>query len=175
MNSIYSYTRDDFINYFININEKKFKADQLFDWLYKKRVVNFDLMNNLNKNVISKLKNDFIINNILILKKDIGKDVCKYLFKLHDDEKIEAVLMYHDYGISLCISTQVGCNMSCSFCESGRLKKRRNLEVCEMVLQILEIEKIPLDKCFELAKENYFEQATLNLAILMYYFKYIKK
>ena len=67
MNSIYSYTRDDFINYFININEKKFKADQLFDWLYKKRVVNFDLMNNLNKNVISKLKNDFIINNILIL------------------------------------------------------------------------------------------------------------
>ncbi len=141
MNSIYSYTRDDFINYFININEKKFKADQLFDWLYKKRVVNFDLMNNLNKNVISKLKNDFIINNILILKKDIGKDVCKYLFKLHDDEKIEAVLMYHDYGISLCISTQVGCNMSCSFCESGRLKKRRNLEVCEMVLQILEIEK----------------------------------
>ena len=98
-------------------------------------------MNNLNKNVISKLKNDFIINNILILKKDIGKDVCKYLFKLHDDEKIEAVLMYHDYGISLCISTQVGCNMSCSFCESGRLKKRRNLEVCEMVLQILEIEK----------------------------------
>ena len=141
MNSIYSYTRDDFINYFININEKKFKADQLFDWLYKKRVVNFDLMNNLNKNVISKLKNDFIINNILILKKDIGKDVCKYLFKLHDDEKIEAVLMYHDYGISLCISTQVGCNMSCSFCESGRLKKRRNLEVCEMVLQILDIEK----------------------------------
>lgn len=141
MNSIYSYTRDDFINYFVNINEKKFKADQLFDWLYKKRVVNFDLMNNLNKNVISKLKNDFIINNILILKKDIGKDVCKYLFKLHDDEKIEAVLMYHDYGISLCISTQVGCNMSCSFCESGRLKKRRNLEVCEMVLQILEIEK----------------------------------
>ena len=141
MNSIYSYTRDDFINYFININEKKFKADQLFDWLYKKRVVNFDLMNNLNKNVISKLKNDFVINNILILKKDIGKDVCKYLFKLHDDEKIEAVLMYHDYGISLCISTQVGCNMSCSFCESGRLKKRRNLEVCEMVLQILKIEK----------------------------------
>lgn len=141
MNSIYSYTRDDFINYFVNINEKKFKADQLFDWLYKKRVVNFDLMNNLNKNVISKLKNDFIINNILILKKDIGKDVCKYLFKLHDDEKIEAVLMFHDYGISLCISTQVGCNMSCSFCESGRLKKRRNLEVCEMVLQILEIEK----------------------------------
>ena len=141
MNSIYSYTRDDFINYFININEKKFKADQLFDWLYKKRVVNFDLMNNLNKNVISKLKNDFIINNILILKKDIGKDVCKYLFKLYDNEKIEAVLMYHDYGISLCISTQVGCNMSCSFCESGRLKKRRNLEVCEMVLQILEIEK----------------------------------
>ena len=141
MNSIYSYTRDDFINYFININEKKFKADQLFDWLYKKRVVNFDLMNNLNKNVISKLKNDFIINNILILKKDIGKDVCKYLFKLHDDEKIEAVLMYHDYGLSLCISSQIGCNMGCSFCQSGRLKKVRNLEAYEMVEQILLVEE----------------------------------
>lgn len=140
MNNVYSYTRDELVDYFLSIDEKKFKADQLFDWLYKKRCNNFDEMINLNKNVISHLKNDMCINSITILKKETGENVIKYLFSLFDGEKIEAVLMFHDYGISLCISTQVGCNMTCAFCESGRLKKRRNLMVCEMVLQILKIE-----------------------------------
>lgn len=141
MNSIYSYTRDDLIDYFLNINEKKFKADIVFDWLYKKRVNSIESMTNLSKKVISKLEEDMILDNINIIKKDVGTDVVKYLFELTDKEKIEAVVMYHDYGTSLCISTEVGCNMSCAFCESGRLKKRRNLSVNEMVLQILEIEK----------------------------------
>jgi len=140
MNNVYSYTRDELVDYFLSIGEKKFKADQLFDWLYKKRCNNFDEMINLNKNVISHLKNDMCIDSITILKKETGENVIKYLFSLFDGEKIEAVLMFHDYGISLCISTQVGCNMTCAFCESGRLKKRRNLMVCEMVLQILKIE-----------------------------------
>ena len=140
MNNVYSYTRDELVDYFLSIGEKKFKADQLFHWLYKKRCNNFDEMINLNKNVISHLKNDMCINSITILKKETGENVIKYLFSLFDGEKIEAVLMFHDYGISLCISTQVGCNMTCAFCESGRLKKRRNLMVCEMVLQILKIE-----------------------------------
>jgi len=140
MNSIYSYTKEDLINYFNDIGEKKFKADIVFDWLYKKRVTDFSLMSNLNKNVISKLNNDMKIDSLEIIKRDIGNDVVKYLFSLSDGEKIEAVVMYHDYGTSLCISTQVGCNMSCAFCESGRLKKRRNLNVNEMVLQVLEIE-----------------------------------
>lgn len=140
MNSIYSYTREELVDYFDSIDEKSFKATQLFDWLYKKRVTNFDSMLNLNKNVISKLKTDMVIDNIEIIKKDVGDNVEKYLFRLSDNEKIEAVLMYHDYGTSLCISTEVGCNMGCAFCESGRLKKRRNLTTSEMVLQILEIE-----------------------------------
>ena len=141
MNSVYSYSREDLVNYFLSIGEKKFKADQLFDWLYKKRETSFDLMVNLNKNVISKLKEDMNTNSINIVKKVTGNDVAKYLFCLSDGEKIEAVVMYHDYGTSLCISTQVGCNMGCAFCESGRLKKRRGLKVEEMVLQIMEIEK----------------------------------
>jgi len=141
MNSIYSYTRSELADYFKDIGKKAFKSDQLFDWLYKKREVNFDNMLNLNKSVISRLKTDMVIDSIKIIKKDVGNDVSKYLFLLNDGEKIEAVVMYHDYGTSLCISTQVGCNMSCAFCESGRLKKRRNLEASEMVLQILEIEK----------------------------------
>lgn len=141
MKSVYSYTKDELVTYFEEMGEKKFKADQLFDWLYKKRVTDFSSMINLNKKVIAKLETDMYIDNLEILKIDKGSDVAKYLFKLSDGEKIEAVVMYHDYGISLCISTEVGCNMGCAFCESGRLKKRRELHVNEMVLQILAIEK----------------------------------
>ena len=81
------------------------------------------------------------MNHLEIVAKQEDKDVKKYLFELHDKNKIEAVLMRHDYGLSLCVSSQVGCNMSCSFCESGRLKKIRNLEAYEMVLQLLMIEE----------------------------------
>ncbi|MCI9586068.1 MAG: 23S rRNA (adenine(2503)-C(2))-methyltransferase RlmN, partial [Bacilli bacterium] len=112
-----------------------------YDWLYKKRVSSFDEMSNVKKDVIFKLKSDFSMDIPLIIRKQSGKDVYKYLFKLSDGNFVEAVLMVHDYGNSLCVSTQVGCNMGCAFCESGRLKKKRNLETYEMVSQILLVEK----------------------------------
>ena len=140
--NIYSLSRKDLENYFENINEKKYKALQVYDWLYKKRVKSFEEMTNIKKDIINKLKEDFTIDKPEIIKVQDGKDVHKYLFNLEDDEKIEAVLMNHDYGNSLCVSTQVGCNMGCAFCESGRLKKRRNLNADEMVSQILLIEEI---------------------------------
>ena len=139
--NIYSLSRKDLENYFENINEKKYKALQIYDWLYKKRVKSFEEMTNIKKDIINKLKQDFTIEKPKIIKIQDGKDVHKYLFNLKDNEKIEAVLMNHDYGNSLCVSTQVGCNMGCAFCESGRLKKRRNLTVDEMVSQILLIEE----------------------------------
>ena len=129
--NIYSMTLKDLETYFINIGEKKFKAIQVYDWLYKKRVKSFDEMTNIKKTVIDKLKENFKIEKLKILKVQNGKDVHKYLFELSDGNKIEAVLMNHDYGNSLCVSTQVGCNMGCAFCESGRLRKVRNLEVHE--------------------------------------------
>ena len=141
MNNIYGYRLDDLKDYFRSNNEKEFKANQVYEWLYKKRVKSFDDMRNIKKDVIERLKSDFCIEPLKILKKQIDTDVCKYLFELADNNKIEAVLMKHDYGNSLCVSTQVGCNMSCAFCESGRLKKVRNLESYEMVLQILEVEE----------------------------------
>lgn len=141
MKSIYSLSLEDFENYFLSINEKKFRAKQVYDWLYVKRVNNFDLMSNINKEVLSKLKEDFFFDEIKIVKKETSEDVNKYLFELSDKEYIEAVLMNHNYGNSLCISTQVGCNMNCSFCESGRLKKVRNLTPNEMILQVLSVEK----------------------------------
>ena len=142
MKNIYDYTLEELEEYFLSINEKKFKATQIFEWLYKKRVNSFDSMSNIKKETLDILKKDFIINDISIVKYKEGKDVIKFLFRLNDDQKVEAVLMKHDYGNSLCVSTQVGCNMGCKFCESGRLKKVRNLSTYEMVLQILKIEEL---------------------------------
>ena len=141
MNNIYNYTKQDLENYFLEIGETKFRAAQVFDWLYIKRVKSFDLMTNLKKDLIKYLKENFSMDTIKLVKKQSDVDVKKYLFELYDGNKIEAVLMNHDYGNSLCVSTEVGCNMGCRFCESGRLKKVRNLFAFELVLQILKVEE----------------------------------
>ena len=140
--SIYDLTIEELIEYFINNNDKKFYATELFSWLYNKdkRITSFDDATNIKKEVRDRLKKDFVISDISIVTVEKAKDVRKYLFKLNDKEHIEAVLMYHDYGNSLCISSQVGCNMGCKFCESGRRKKVRNLTTGEMVEQILKVE-----------------------------------
>lgn len=140
MKSIYGITLEELEKYFIDKNEKKFKASQIFDWVYKKRVKDFELITNVSKKTINDLKQDFYFEGLELVDKKEDVDVNKYLFRLNDSELIEAVLMYHDYGTSICISTQVGCNMGCKFCESGRLKKVRNLEVYEMIEQILMVE-----------------------------------
>ena len=139
--NIYNLTFDELENYFLSINEKKYRASQVFEWLYKKRVTSFEEMTNLSNSLIEKLKRDFSFDIPIIVAKEHDKDVSKFLFKLSDGEHIESVVMYHDYGISLCVSSQVGCNMGCAFCESGRRKKVRNLEAYEMLFQVIEIEK----------------------------------
>lgn len=136
---IYSQSLQDLENYFLDIGEKKFKAVQVYDWLYRKKVTSFKEMSNIKKTIIEKLKQDFKITLPSIVKVQNGKEVNKYLFELSDKERVEAVLMLHDYGNSLCLSTEVGCNMGCAFCESGRRKKVRNLEAGEMVGQILAV------------------------------------
>ena len=141
MQSIFSITRKKLEEYFINIGEKKFKATQVFEWIYRKGVRSFDDMSNISKETIDKLKEDFSFNELKIIRKQEDELVKKYLFELSDGNKIESVLMEHDYGLSICISSQIGCNMGCAFCESGRLKKVRNLNVDEMLLQVMEVEK----------------------------------
>ena len=141
MRSIFSITRKKLEEYFLSINEKKFKATQVFEWIYRKNIRSFDEMTNLSKDTINKLKEDFYFNDIKIVKKEEDELVKKYLFELSDGNKIESVLMEHDYGLSICISSQIGCNMGCKFCESGRLKKVRNLEVDEMLLQIMKVQE----------------------------------
>ena len=141
MQSIYGITRKKLEEYFINIGEKKFKATQIYEWIYRQGVKSFDEMSNIRKETIIKLKEDFYFNELQIIQKEEDKLVKKYLFQLNDNNKVEAVLMEHDYGLSLCISSQIGCNMGCAFCESGRLKKVRNLTVDEMVLEVMGVEK----------------------------------
>lgn len=141
MENIFSYTREMLEDYFVSVGEKKFKALQVFEWIYQKKIYDFSLFSNIKKDVINKLQTDFTTDFISIEKVLEGVDVKKFLFKLLDGEKIEAVLMEHDYGLSVCVSSQVGCNMGCEFCESGRRKKVRDLETYEIVEQILLIEK----------------------------------
>lgn len=141
MRNIYDLTLKELEDYFISIGDKKFRAVQVYDFLYKKRVKSIDEMTNIGNNVKERLKNDFDMFKIKLVLKQSDKDVSKYLFELSDGGRIESVLMYHDYGISICVSSQIGCNMGCAFCESGRLKKVRNLEAYEIVEQILLIEE----------------------------------
>ena len=141
MNNIFGYTLEDLERYFTENGEKKYKAIQVYDWLYQKCIYDFQEFTNIKKDIIVKLQNSFTTEFIKIEKVLEGNDVKKFLFRLLDGEKIEAVLMEHNYGLSVCVSSQVGCNMGCKFCESGRLKKVRNLETYEIVEQILLIQK----------------------------------
>lgn len=142
MENIYNLTYEELENFLINNNQKKYRTSQIFEWLYDKRVSSYDEMTNLSKDLILLLKNYFSIEKLEIVSQEIDTDVSKFLFKLKDKEHIESVLMRHNYGLSLCISSQVGCNMNCSFCESGRRKKVRNLNAYEMILQIMMIEEL---------------------------------
>ncbi len=141
MESIYGITKEKLEQYFTDKGEKKYKATQVFEWLYNFKVSSFDEMTNIKKDVIAYLKQDFYFGYLEIVNKQVGEDTYKYLFKLADNNLVEAVLMHHDYGYSLCVSSQVGCNMTCAFCESGRLKKVRNLNTYEMVLQFMTVER----------------------------------
>ena len=141
MRNIYDLTKEEFEEYFVSINDKKFRATQIYEFLYKKRVKSIDECNNIGNNIKDRIKKDFDFYVIKLLVKQEDELVKKYLFELYDGERIETVVMFHDYGISICVSSQVGCNMGCKFCQSGRIKKRRNLYAYEIVQQILLIEE----------------------------------
>ena len=141
MSNIYNYDYEKLEEKLISLGEKKFRTKQIWEWLYKHKVKTFAEMTNLNKDLIQKLNANFKIDYIKMKRKQESDLTNKYLFELIDGNFIEAVLMKHDYGLSICVSSEVGCNMGCAFCESGRLKKVRNLETYEIVEQILLIEE----------------------------------
>ena len=142
MNNIYDYTHEMLTEYILNIGEKKYRANQIFDWLYKKRVKTFDEMTNLSDVIIERLKKDFYFNTLKVVVESKSLDgTVKYLYALEDGHLIESVVMSHSYGYSICVTSQVGCNMGCRFCASGLLKKKRNLTSGEMLSQVLQTEE----------------------------------
>ncbi|MBO0470948.1 23S rRNA (adenine(2503)-C(2))-methyltransferase RlmN [Enterococcus sp. DIV0242_7C1] len=136
--SIYGLTKEELIAWFIDHGEKKFRATQVWEWLYIKRVTAFNEMTNLSKELIALLEENFIINPLRQVIIQEAKDgTVKYLFELPDKNMIETVLMRQEYGLSVCVTTQVGCNIGCTFCASGLLKKQRDLTAGEIVAQIM--------------------------------------
>ncbi len=116
----------------------RFRAAQIFDWLHKKCVINFDEMTNIPKTLLLQLSDNFVIFDCNVEKKlkSMYDDTVKYLFSLYDGELIECVVMKYKYGSTICISTQVGCKMGCSFCASGASGFKRNLLPSEMLAQV---------------------------------------
>lgn len=122
--------------------EKKFRADQIWEWLYRKRVQSFEEMTNLSKGLIAKLNEQFVVNPLKQrIVQESADGTVKYLFELPDGMLIETVLMRQHYGLSVCVTTQVGCNIGCTFCASGLIKKQRDLNNGEIVAQIMLVQK----------------------------------
>lgn len=139
--SIYGLTLEKLTEWLIENGQKRFRADQIWDWLYKKRVTEFEQMKNINKDCRDVLNEHFYIQTLEQSVKQESEDgTIKFLFKMKDGNLIETVLMKFPYGYSVCVTTQVGCNIGCSFCASGLLKKSRDLSAGEIVEQIMNVQ-----------------------------------
>lgn len=140
--SIYGLSRQQLTDWALENGEKKFRATQIWEWLYQKRVQTFEEMTNLPKSLIEKLEATFVVNPLqqrIVQESQDG--TVKYLFELPDGMLIETVLMRQHYGLSVCVTTQVGCNIGCSFCASGLIPKQRDLTSGEIVAQIMLVQK----------------------------------
>ena len=144
---IYDLTHEELINFMLEHGHKKYRAEQIWHWLYQQKVETFKEMNNLPDEIIQLLESNFKIKALELVLKHISADgTIKALYSLHDGHLIESVLMQHHYGNSICVTTQVGCNIGCSFCASGLLKKKRDMTSGEIIAQIIETERILKDR-----------------------------
>lgn len=139
MNSIYSFTLQELKNELVKNDIKSFVADQIYNWIYVNHVTSFDEMKNISKDNIDKLKKIFFFEKMDIDKLQVDKSdgTVKFLLKLEDNNFIETVVMKFNYGYSVCVTSQIGCNMACKFCASGLIRKKRNITVGEFIKQFL--------------------------------------
>ena len=136
--SLYGYTLEGLQQLVLELGYKKFNGEQILRWLYQSQVTNIDDMTNLSLPVREALKEKYEIFLPEIVKKQVSDDgTIKYLLKMKDGSLVETVLMRYVYGNAVCVSSQVGCNMGCSFCASGLLKKVRDLTPSEMVAEVM--------------------------------------
>lgn len=139
-----SMTIDELKNYLVHeLNEKGFRAKQIFQWLHQKNVTSFHEMNNLTKELRDKLTKRAYITQLKPIERHVAQDgTIKYLFRLKDDETIESVhLPYSGGRQSVCISSQVGCSMGCTFCATGLSGFVRNLTSGEIIDQVYAVQR----------------------------------
>lgn len=140
MKDIFGLTIEELQDLFVAAGMKKFRAKQVYQWLYQKSVFDFAAMHNLSKADIATLEQSFCVlpRKIEILREQNSGDgmTSKLLLGLPDGNSVETVLMHHDYGYSVCVSSQVGCDMHCAFCASGLNGAVRNLSAAEIVAQV---------------------------------------
>jgi 23S rRNA (adenine2503-C2)-methyltransferase len=140
---IYDLTLEQLEEWLKEQGEATFRAAQIFDWIYAKRAVSFDEMSNLSAKLRERLNHEFQFVTLKIITKQVSSDgTIKFLFGLHDDHAIETVVMRHNYGNSVCVTTQVGCRIGCTFCASTLGGLKRNLTTGEIVAQVVECQKL---------------------------------
>lgn len=131
---------DELKAFFTANGEPAFRAKQVHEWLWKKAATDFDRMTNLSVNLREFLKEHFIIHNLLVEKEQVSNDqTIKSAFRLHDGNLIEGVLIPADDRMTACVSSQVGCSLTCKFCATGYLDRKRNLEASEIYDQVVKI------------------------------------
>lgn len=131
-------TKEQLIAQLETLGEKPFRAKQIYEWLWKKSAVDFDEMTNLSKDLREKLRSHFIIHTITAYKVQKSNDgTIKSAFQLHDKHLIEGVLIPTEDRATACVSSQVGCSLTCSFCATGFLKRERNLTAAEIYDQVV--------------------------------------
>jgi len=140
--SVYSLQPKQLEEWLKENGEKPFRAAQIFDWLYNKRVKTFEEMSNLSKGLREKLEASFALTTLSTIIQQESKDgTIKFLFQLQDGYSIETVLMRHEYGNSVCVTTQVGCRIGCTFCASTLGGLKRHLLAGEIVEQVVKVQQ----------------------------------
>ena len=143
LKDIRSLNYDELSQEILDLGFPKFRINQIFSWVHEKCVSSFDEMTNISKDMRAKLSDHFVFNNCQINTKLVSKidDTVKYLFQFSDGEYVESVVMKYKYGYSICISTQVGCKMGCTFCASAIGGFVRQLTVGEMLAEVYTAQK----------------------------------
>lgn len=140
---VYDLSLDELKDWMTANGEPAYRAGQLYDWLYVKRVQSFEEMSNLPKALREKLADHFRFVTLTEIDRFTSKDgTVKFLFRLHDGHAIETVIMKHDYGNSVCVTTQVGCRIGCTFCASTLGGLKRNLTAGEIVAQVVKCQQM---------------------------------
>ncbi len=140
-------TLDQLTDLLVETDEKPFRARQVYEWLWKKSVVSFDEMTNISLTLREVLNNRFVIKPMTVAEQQMSDDgTIKLAFRLHDDNIIEGVLIPSEKRMTACISSQVGCSLSCKFCATGYLTRTRNLEPAEIYDQVVLINRIAEEK-----------------------------